>query len=76
MLEWLFGQRKQLLKKGIHADEYQRLDDSLWQGAFLSRDQREQLIRWSRVFIAEKTWEGCAGVKITQELQHAIASLG
>ena len=74
MLEWLFGQRKQLLKKGIHADEYQRLDDSLWQGALLTRDQREQLIRWSRVFIAEKTWEGCAGVKITKEMQWHVAT--
>ena len=74
MLEWLFGQRKQLLKKAIHQDERQRLDRSIWQASFLSRDQCEQIIRWSRVFIAEKTWEGCNGVTITEEMQSQVAS--
>ena len=74
MLEWLFGRRKQLLKKGIQEEEYQRLDRSLWQGGFLSNDRREQLIRWSRVFIAEKTWEGCNGVKVTEEMQWHVAT--
>lgn len=74
MLEWLFGKRKQLLKKIVAQDELQKLHRSLWQAAFLTKEQREQIIRWSRVFIAEKSWEGCDGVKITELMQWSVAS--
>ena len=74
MLEWLFGRRKQLLKKDIHEDEIRQLDRSLWQAPFLSKEQRERIIRWSRVFISEKTWEGCDGLEITERMQWQVAT--
>ena len=74
MLEWLFGRRKQLLKKEISLEERTRLDRVIWQASLLAGEQREQLIRWCRVFIAEKTWEGFKGVKITEELQWQVAA--
>ena len=74
MLEWLFGRRKQLLKKNVDGDELLKLDRSLWQAAFLSEDQRERLIRWTRVFIAEKAWEGCEGIEISDEMQWQVAA--
>ena len=74
MLQWLFGKRKQLLKKPIEPEELKRLDQSLWQAKHLNKEQREQIVRWSRVFISEKTWEGCEGLKITVELQWQIAT--
>ncbi len=74
MLEWLFGRRKQLLKKEVQPDERDKLRRSIWQASFLEDHQCEQIIRWSRVFIAEKTWEGCNGVKITEDLQWQVAA--
>lgn len=74
MLEWFFGQRKRLLKKEIGQDELHNLDRCLWQASFLSKAQREQIIRWSRVFIAEKSWEGCNGLEITEFIQWHVAS--
>ena len=74
MLEWLFGQRKRLLKKEIEQDEFRNLDRCLWQASYLSKAQREQIIRWSRVFISEKSWEGCNGLEITESMQWHVAS--
>jgi MtfA peptidase len=75
MFAWLFGQRSRLLKKEVSAQELKRLDAALWQAEHLIRQQREQLVRWSRVFIAEKHWEGCDGVTITESMQWHIASM-
>lgn len=74
MLEWLFGRRKQLLKKEILPHERDRLRRSIWQASLLEEHQQNEIIRWSRVFIAEKTWEGCNGVKITEDLQWKVAA--
>ncbi len=74
MLEWLFGKRKQLLQKPIQAEELSRLTMSLWQAAYLNVNQLEQLVRWTRVFIAEKAWEGCNGLQITEEVQWQVAA--
>jgi len=40
----------------------------------LSHDQRERLERDVQVFIAEKSWEGCAGFEITDEVKLVIAA--
>jgi len=74
MLEWLFGRRKQLLKKEIQPSERDRLHRSLWQASYLEAPLLDQIIRWSRVFITEKTWEGCNGVQITEDLQWKVAA--
>jgi Mlc titration factor MtfA (ptsG expression regulator) len=75
MLEWLFGTRKGLLKKDVTDDERRRLDQSLWQAKFLSPKERDQLIRWSRVFIAEKNWEGCNGLTLSESMKWCVASV-
>jgi len=74
MFEWLFGRRKQLLKKEIQPNERDTVKRSIWQASYLATPQLEQIIRWSRVFIAEKTWEGCNGVKMTEDLQWKVAA--
>jgi MtfA peptidase len=75
MLRWLFGSRKSKLKKPVTKQELIRLDGSLWQAQHLTSDQREQLVRWSRVFISEKHWEGCGGLRVTDEMKWCIASM-
>ena len=74
MLEWLFGKRKQLLQKPITGDELQWLDRSLWQAEYLSKEQRDRIVRWTRVFVTEKSWEGCNGLQMTEEIQWQVAA--
>lgn len=42
--------------------------------AFLSDDERERLRRKTQIFIAEKYWEGCQGLEITDEIRVTIAA--
>jgi MtfA peptidase len=75
MLDWLFGSRKKLRNKDVTAIELRLLDQSLWQSQLFSIKEREQLVRWCRVFIAEKTWEGCSGLTISEQMQWSVASM-
>ncbi|MFY8201336.1 MAG: zinc-dependent peptidase, partial [Pirellula staleyi] len=74
MFEWLFGRRKRLLGQEVSRDELQLLDHALWQAPHLTSQQRSQLVRWSRVFIAEKSWEGCGGLAITDAMKTSVAA--
>lgn len=74
MLDWLFGTRRKLFRKDVSQEEQSQLQSSLWQARFLSSQKRDQLTRWSRVFIAEKNWEGCSGLHVTKPMQWSIAS--
>jgi Mlc titration factor MtfA (ptsG expression regulator) len=40
----------------------------------LNDDEREQLRELVRVFVAEKVWEGCKGVVVTEEMKVTIAA--
>lgn len=74
MLEWLFGSRRKLLEQPITVEEQILLDQSLWQAHYLSKEDRQKLIRWCRVFCAEKNWEGCNGQKIDDSIRWSIAA--
>ena len=41
---------------------------------FLSRDEQTKLRNDLRIFLAEKDWEGCAGLTITDEIKVAISA--
>ena len=74
MFDWLFGKRRRLIEQAVSQEEVRLLNDGLWQTRFLSSQQRDSLLRWSRVFIAEKNWEGCNGVDVTSSMQWAVAA--
>lgn len=40
----------------------------------LGDDERERMMRIARVIVAEKRWEGCAGLELTEEMQVVIAA--
>lgn len=40
----------------------------------LSHDERDELRRRVQVFVAEKFWEGCGGLVVTEEMQVTIAA--
>lgn len=69
-----FWTKRKLLRREVSNEERNLLDSSLWQARYLSRDQRERLIRWIRVFIYQKNWEGCNGLQITEPMQWTVAA--
>jgi Mlc titration factor MtfA (ptsG expression regulator)/Tfp pilus assembly protein PilF len=56
-------------------EEWQRcLDQNVFLYRLLSDDERARLQNALRIFIAEKFWEGCAGLQITDEIRVTIAA--
>lgn len=74
MFDWLFGKRRRLYEQLPSEEEIRLFNSSLWQSQVLSEKHRDHLLRWSRVFIAEKNWEGCNGLQITDSIQWTVAS--
>ena len=75
MLEWLLGKRRYLLKQEATRDELRRLRRLLWQAELMELGQLHQLVKWTRVFVAEKHWEGCEGLVVTDDMKWMIASM-
>lgn len=72
---WSKRKRRQTaLEKAIEPEDTTRLRASLWQSHRLTTDQQQRLIRWCRIFIQEKHWEGCDGLAISDEIQETIAA--
>jgi Mlc titration factor MtfA (ptsG expression regulator) len=74
MLDWLFGNRKKLQSQPITGQEELQLDAAMWQAKFLPKITRHALIRWVRVFVAEKQWEGCNGLVIDIAMKWTVAA--
>jgi Mlc titration factor MtfA (ptsG expression regulator) len=74
MLDWLFGNRKKIHSQPITEQEELQLNASIWQARFLPASTRYALIRWVRVFIAEKKWEGCNGLQVDVAMQWTVAA--
>ncbi len=74
VFDWLFGKRRRLYEQLPSEEEIRLFNNSLWQSQVLSEKHRDHLLRWSRVFISEKKWEGCNGLQITDSIQWTVAS--
>jgi MtfA peptidase len=74
MFEWILGRRKKLYDKQITHDEKRLLEESLWQSRYLSSEQQDHLIRWSRVFLSLKNWEGCNGQAMDDSVTWSISA--
>jgi MtfA peptidase len=48
--------------------------DRLWFVHHLTREQGKRLIDSTKVLVAEKNWEGCAGLELTEEMRVMIAA--
>jgi len=68
------SRRKKLIEQAVSVQDFERLRSSLWQAQQLSLDDQSRLVRWTRIFILEKHWEGCDGLKVTDEMKQAVAS--
>jgi Mlc titration factor MtfA (ptsG expression regulator) len=66
--------RRQLRDRPVLDSELSDLKVHLWQASRLNDEQLGQLVRWSRVLIHEKRWEGCSGLGVTDTMKQTISA--
>jgi Mlc titration factor MtfA (ptsG expression regulator) len=75
LLSWLKKyRRRRLLATPFPAGWLAYLKDNVALAASLTPSERARLQDNLRVFIAEKNWEGCGGLTITEEIQVTVAA--
>lgn len=75
LFSWLRRRRRQKLLAEPFPDQWFRyLDRNVRQYACLRPDQQDRLRDLLRVFVAERTWVGCAGLVVTDEVRVTIAA--
>jgi Mlc titration factor MtfA (ptsG expression regulator) len=74
VFHWLFGGRRRIVQAPVTKEERLLLRRSLWQAEYLPNELQEKLVRWCRVFVREKNWEGCNGLSMTPEIQWSISA--
>ena len=74
-MSWLRNRRRQkILAAPFPADWEKFLKKNVPHFQFLSAAEQARLRDGLRVFIAEKNWEGCAGLEVTDEMKVTIAA--
>jgi hypothetical protein len=76
MFGWLTERRRNKLRQQPFPEAWETILDStlvLWRK--LDESSRARLRQLIAVFIAEKRWEGCAGLELTDEHRVTIAAL-
>jgi Mlc titration factor MtfA (ptsG expression regulator) len=66
--------RRRILAEPFPAVWERYLEDNVRFYGRLDADQRHRLRELIQVFVAEKTWEGCGGLELTEEIQVTIAA--
>ena len=71
---WLRGKRrKQLMRQPFPDDWLEIIERNVLFYHYLSREKQRELLGLVRVFLAEKRFEGCGGLQITNEIRITIA---
>ena len=77
MFRWLTERRRQKLLQAPFPDAWRAiLEKNVAAWAWLTAEQRTRLCELVQVFVAEKHWEGCGGLELTEEMQVTIAGMG
>ncbi|MEX0676464.1 MAG: M90 family metallopeptidase [Pirellulales bacterium] len=75
ILSWLRKRRrKKILAAPFPAEWQAHVEKSVPHYQFLSPREKDKLRDDLRVFVAEKNWEGCGGLAVTDEMKVAIAA--
>ncbi len=75
MFKWLeHHRRKEILKSPFPAEWRKILEDRVVHYSFLNSDEKKHLEQLVQVFIAEKKFEGCNGLEITDEIRVVISA--
>src|SRR2546430_1323878 len=76
LLRGLSSQQPRLRKEPIPPAWYDIVDRRVPLAHDLTIDERERLLRLAQVFVAEKHFEGCAGIIVAEEMKVTIAAVG
>ena len=75
MFHWLRDhRRKEILQQPFPADWRRILGENVVHYSFLDEEEKQHLEQLVQVFIAEKRFEGCNGLEITDEIRVIIAA--
>jgi Mlc titration factor MtfA (ptsG expression regulator) len=75
MFGWFKSRRRRkLLSAEPTAKERYWTEETLWQYHHLPSSLQRQLLDTTRVLVAEKNWEGCKGLILTDQIRFAIAA--
>lgn len=70
---WTAARRRRLLSRSEPVGFRDQLTEGIWQWQYLPDDVAGAAADWARIFIAEKYWEGCGGLKLANHHQATIA---
>lgn len=74
ILNWLRTRRRSALLENPFPDAWRTyLTDNMDQYGQLSTEERDALEKMVQVFVAEKNWEGCGGLEMTDEIRVTVA---
>lgn len=75
MFGWLKNRRRRKLASRPFPEEWEdAVDQNVAHIAQLSEEEYRRLQEWIQIFVAEKYWEGCDGLEITEEMKLVIAA--
>lgn len=75
MLSWFRERRRRrIASEPVPAQWWWIVDENVAIARRLSPEMRARLMQRVQVFIAEKFWEGCGGLELTEEMQVTIAA--
>ena len=75
LFSWLREHRRARLREEPFPPEWLAvLEQNVWHYQLLTGPERERLRGDARVLIAEKNWEGCGGLELTDEIRVTIAA--
>jgi MtfA peptidase len=75
-LGWLRRRRRQrILAQPFPAAWMEVLERNVYHYGYLTADEQARLRRNVAIFVAEKNWEGCGGLELTEEIKLTIAGL-
>ncbi|MCA9249209.1 MAG: zinc-dependent peptidase [Planctomycetales bacterium] len=74
IFSWFQDRRRAKLREAPFPEAWlEILQRNLWQYACLTPDEQARLRDDTRIFVAEKNWEGCRGVELDDEMRVTVA---
>jgi len=74
-MKWLRARRRRRILQSPFPDAWRRvIDENVAHYPELTSDEQQRLRDFVQVFVAEKTWEGCGGLELDDEVRVTIAA--
>lgn len=70
---WTSARRRRLLSRNEPPGFREQLSEGIWQWKYLPHGVANAAADWTRIFMAEKYWEGCGGLTLAPHHQIVVA---